>query len=38
MILDTIDKFSQMESLPDFAGIIGEDTHVRNIYFKLKTK
>ncbi|KJH53389.1 RIH domain protein [Dictyocaulus viviparus] len=27
MILDTIDKFSQMESLPDFAGLIGEDTH-----------
>uniref|UniRef100_A0A158P902 Ryanodine receptor 44F n=1 Tax=Angiostrongylus cantonensis TaxID=6313 RepID=A0A158P902_ANGCA len=27
MILDTIDKFSQMEALPDFAGIIGEDTH-----------
>ena len=24
MILDTIDKFSQMEALPDFAGIIGE--------------
>ncbi|VDM52160.1 unnamed protein product [Angiostrongylus costaricensis] len=28
MILDTIDKFSQMEALPDFAGIIGEDTHM----------
>ncbi|KAJ1347269.1 hypothetical protein KIN20_002290 [Parelaphostrongylus tenuis] len=27
MILDTIDKFSQMEALPDFAGLIGEDTH-----------
>ncbi|CAB3399073.1 unnamed protein product [Caenorhabditis bovis] len=27
MILDTIDKFSQMESLPDFAGLIGEETH-----------
>ncbi|CAI4225083.1 unnamed protein product [Auanema sp. JU1783] len=28
MILDTIDKFSQMESLPDFAGLIGEETHI----------
>lgn len=28
MILDTIDKFSLMEALPDFAGIIGEETHV----------
>ncbi|KAK6754198.1 hypothetical protein RB195_013289 [Necator americanus] len=28
MILDTIDKFSQMESLPDFAGLIGEETHM----------
>ncbi|CAD6199567.1 unnamed protein product [Caenorhabditis auriculariae] len=28
MILDTIDKFSQMEAMPDFAGIIGEETHV----------
>jgi hypothetical protein len=28
MILDTIDKFSQMESLPDFAGLIGEETQV----------
>ncbi|GMR59737.1 hypothetical protein PMAYCL1PPCAC_29932, partial [Pristionchus mayeri] len=27
MILDTIDKFSQMEALPDFAGIIGEENH-----------
>ncbi|KAK0411652.1 hypothetical protein QR680_005766 [Steinernema hermaphroditum] len=26
MILDTIDRFSQMEALPDFAGLIGEDT------------
>ncbi len=25
MILDTIDKFSQMEALPDFAGLIGEE-------------
>lgn len=25
MILDTIDKFSQMESQPDFAGLIGEN-------------
>ena len=25
MILDTIDKFSLMESLPDFAGLIGEE-------------
>ncbi|CAI5451931.1 unnamed protein product [Caenorhabditis angaria] len=29
MILDTIDKFSQMEALPDFAGLIGEETHVK---------
>ncbi|CAJ0581879.1 unnamed protein product, partial [Mesorhabditis spiculigera] len=29
MILDTIDKFSQMEALPDFAGLIGEETHER---------
>ncbi|WKY11480.1 hypothetical protein Q1695_003218 [Nippostrongylus brasiliensis] len=28
MILDTIDKFSLMEALPDFAGIIGEETHM----------
>ncbi|VDK18161.1 unnamed protein product [Anisakis simplex] len=28
MILDTIDKFSQMEALPDFAGLIGEDTQM----------
>ncbi|EPB70936.1 hypothetical protein ANCCEY_09971 [Ancylostoma ceylanicum] len=28
MILDTIDKFSQMEALPDFAGLIGEETHM----------
>ncbi|EGT37287.1 hypothetical protein CAEBREN_31615 [Caenorhabditis brenneri] len=28
MILDTIDKFSQMEALPDFADLIGEDTHI----------
>ncbi|TKR86982.1 hypothetical protein L596_011471 [Steinernema carpocapsae] len=26
MILDTIDRFSQMEALPDFAGLIGEET------------
>lgn len=25
MILDTIDKFSEMESLPNFAGLIGEE-------------
>lgn len=25
LILDTIDKFSEMESLPNFAGLIGED-------------
>ncbi|CAO4380202.1 unnamed protein product [Caenorhabditis nigoni] len=29
MILDTIDKFSQMEALPDFAGLIGEETHIK---------
>lgn len=28
MILDTIDKFSAMESLPNFAGLIGEDNHM----------
>lgn len=28
MILDTIDKFSEMEALPDFAGLIGEETQV----------
>uniref|UniRef100_A0A914XP97 Ryanodine receptor n=1 Tax=Plectus sambesii TaxID=2011161 RepID=A0A914XP97_9BILA len=28
MILDTIDKFSLMEALPDFAGLIGEEIHV----------
>ena len=32
MILDTIDKFSQMEALPDFAGLIGEDTHVGGFF------
>ena len=33
MILDTIDKFSQMEALPDFAGLIGEQTHVKQFHF-----
>lgn len=28
MILDTIDKFSQMESMPDFAGLLNDDTQV----------
>ncbi|VDN29815.1 unnamed protein product [Gongylonema pulchrum] len=28
MILDTIDKFSQMEALPDFAGLLAEDTQL----------
>lgn len=28
MILDTIDKFSQMEAVPDFAGLLNEDTQV----------
>lgn len=33
MILDTIDKFSQMEALPDFAGLIGEETHVMDFFY-----
>ncbi|VDN03294.1 unnamed protein product [Thelazia callipaeda] len=28
MILDTIDKFSQMEALPDFAGYLNEETQM----------
>lgn len=28
MILDTIDKFSQLEALPDFAIMIGEESQV----------
>lgn len=37
MILDTIDKFSQMEALPDFAGLIGEDTQVDHRLFCIKS-
>lgn len=29
MILDTIDKFSIMEALPNFAGLVGEENQVR---------
>ncbi|KAL4003146.1 RIH domain family protein [Acanthocheilonema viteae] len=28
MILDTIDKFSQMEAMPDFAGLLNDDTQL----------
>ncbi len=31
MILDTIDKFSLMESLPDFSGLVGEHAQVWEI-------
>lgn len=30
MILDTIDKFSQMEAVPDFAALLNEDTQVED--------
>uniref|UniRef100_A0AC34QR18 Ryanodine receptor n=1 Tax=Panagrolaimus sp. JU765 TaxID=591449 RepID=A0AC34QR18_9BILA len=35
MILDTIDKFSMMESLPDFSGLIGEENH--NVWEEIAT-
>lgn len=33
MILDTIDKFSQMEAVRDFAGLLNEDTQVEIMLF-----
>lgn len=36
MILDTIDKFSQMEALPDFAGLLAEETQVKNKFLPPK--
>lgn len=38
MILDTIDKFSQMEALPDFAGLIGDNIQVETYYNSSATR
>lgn len=38
MILDTIDKFSVMESLPNFAGLIGDENQVKNKFINFKYK